>query len=96
MPHPKKRKTKSGRNQRRAHHALKSLSLTGCKKCGKPAKPHHICPECGYYNSKKIVDVSKKFLKKKEKPEKGAKKEQEKSEKEKIKTEVKEQNKTSQ
>lgn len=89
MGTPKQRRTKSARNQRRSHHALKSLILVKCRKCGKPAKPHHICPECGYYNSKKFIDFSKKLSVKKGKSDKKIKEGQKKSEKEKIEAEDK-------
>lgn len=64
MPHPKKRKTKSGRNQRRSHHSLKKVALITCKKCNQPIKPHMACSNCGYYNGKEAIDVLKKLSKK--------------------------------
>lgn len=64
MPHPKKRKTKSGRNQRRSHHSLKKIDLINCKKCNQLTKSHRACPDCGYYNGKEAVDVLKKLSKK--------------------------------
>jgi large subunit ribosomal protein L32 len=80
MPHPKKRKTKSGRNQRRSHHSLKKIDLINCKKCGQPIKSHRACSNCGYYNGKEAIDVLKKL----------SKKERIKAEKTKIKEEKKE------
>lgn len=67
MPHPKKRKTKSGTRQRRSHHALKRINLTNCKKCGKPVKSHFACSGCGYYNGRKAVDVLKRLPKRERK-----------------------------
>lgn len=64
MPHPKKRKTKSGRNQRRSHHSLKKIELINCKKCNQPIRPHTACSNCGYYNGKETIDVLKKLSKK--------------------------------
>lgn len=61
MPHPKKRKTKSGRNQRRSHHSLVPAKLASCDKCGKPVKPHFACSACGYYNKREVIDVLKKL-----------------------------------
>jgi large subunit ribosomal protein L32 len=63
MPHPKKRKTKSARNQQRSHHALKKIDLTECKKCGEPVKSHYACYNCGYYNNREAVEVVKKLSK---------------------------------
>ncbi len=64
MPHPKKKTTKAARNQRRSHHALKEVTLTTCKKCNKPIKPHHACASCGYYKGKEVLNVTKKLPKK--------------------------------
>ena len=69
MPVPKQRKTKSRRNQRRSHHALKEVSLSLCSNCGQPIRPHHMCSNCGYYKGRQVVDVLSK-LEKKEKKEK--------------------------
>ena len=52
-----RRTSKSRRNMRRSHHALKAPTVTTCSKCGKPLKPHTVCKACGYYNGKKIINV---------------------------------------
>lgn len=52
-----RRTSKSRRNMRRSHHALKVPTVTTCPKCGKPLKPHTICKACGFYNGKKIINV---------------------------------------
>ena len=91
MPHPKKRKTKSGKNQRRSHHALKKIALINCKKCNQPIKPHIACSNCGYYNGKETIDVLKKLSKKERtKIEKSKIKEDKKEEKIETKIEGKE------
>ena len=83
MPHPKKRKTKSGKNQRRSHHALKKINLINCKKCNQSIKPHIACSNCGYYNGKEAIDVLKKLSKKERaKVEKAKVKEEKKDKKE--------------
>jgi len=79
MAVPKRRKTSSRRDQRRMHLFLKSPVLIYCPKCKKPAKPHTVCLNCGYYKEKEIIDVlgklTKKERKKREKEMKGAEKE---------------------
>ncbi len=52
---PKKHKTRSGRNQRRSHHALKPLQHAVCKNCGAPTRPHRPCPSCGFYKGRKVT-----------------------------------------
>jgi len=69
MPVPKQRHTKSRRNKRRSHLALKPEYLSLCPKCGSPILPHHMCPNCGYYKGKEIINVLAK-LEKKEKKQK--------------------------
>ncbi len=91
MPHPKKRKTKSGRNERRSHHALKKIDLINCQKCNQPVKSHIACSNCGYYNGKEAIDVLKKLSKKERtKVEKIKAKEEKKEKKTKTSEEKKE------
>jgi large subunit ribosomal protein L32 len=40
---------------RRAHHAMKALTLTDCKKCGEKNLPHTACASCGTYAGRKVV-----------------------------------------
>ena len=57
---PKKRHTKGSRNQRRSHLFIEKQNLKTCEKCGKPAMPHIVCPACGFYKGKEVVDVMAK------------------------------------
>ncbi len=59
MPEPKKRHSKGRRNRRRSHHALERIYLAKCINCSSPVKPHAVCPVCGYYRGKKIIDVKR-------------------------------------
>jgi len=67
MAVPKQRKTKSRRNQRRMHIFIKQPNLVACPKCGKLILPHTVCPYCGYYKGKMVIDVFKKLTKKERK-----------------------------
>jgi large subunit ribosomal protein L32 len=55
MAVPKKKTSKSRRNMRRSHHALKVTSHGECPNCGERKLPHHICPSCGYYDGRQVV-----------------------------------------
>ncbi|WP_369017347.1 50S ribosomal protein L32 [Thermatribacter velox] len=44
------------RNKRRTHWVIKAPNLVSCPHCHMPKLPHRICPECGYYNGKQIVE----------------------------------------
>ena len=49
------------------HHYIEEPTLSPCPKCGKPAKPHTICWNCGYYKGEEVIDVLKKLNKKERK-----------------------------
>lgn len=84
MAVPKKRHTKSRRNRRRSHDALKKTQLSLCPKCKEPILPHHFCPFCGTYKGREVIDVMAKLTKKerKKKEKEMDKKEEKKTEKE--------------
>jgi large subunit ribosomal protein L32 len=59
MAVPKKRVSRSQRDQRRAHDALKPThAIEGCPACGAPKLRHHVCPACGTYRGRKVVEVA--------------------------------------
>jgi len=49
------------------HIYITPVVLTSCNKCGKPVKPHTVCPHCGYYKGKEVVNVLGKLNKKEKK-----------------------------
>ncbi|USO01341.1 MAG: 50S ribosomal protein L32 [Alphaproteobacteria bacterium] len=55
MAVPKKKTSKSKRNMRRSHHALKPVNLTACTNCGELKRPHHMCEPCGFYKGRHIL-----------------------------------------
>lgn len=57
MAVPKKKVSRSRRNQRRAHDALKSSILVECPTCGELTRPHHVCAACGYYNGREVIET---------------------------------------
>ena len=58
MAVPKKRKSKSRRDMRRAHWKLTAPNVVNCPQCTEPALPHRVCPKCGYYKGREVVKVS--------------------------------------
>ncbi len=53
MPVPKKKKSRSKRDSRRAHHDILTVKPAGtCSRCGEPRMPHRACPKCGFYRDR--------------------------------------------
>lgn len=67
MAVPKRKTTRSKRNKRRSHHAMKPAGLVKCSNCGSMVKPHIMCPDCGHYGKKQVKDARPKKELKKEK-----------------------------
>ena len=55
MAVPQNKVTKSKRNMRRAHDALKASQGVECSNCGELKRPHHVCSACGHYADKEVV-----------------------------------------
>ncbi|MBI3419991.1 MAG: 50S ribosomal protein L32 [Proteobacteria bacterium] len=54
MAVPKRKTSKSARNMRRSHHALKAERSAECPNCGEARRPHHICRHCGFYDGRQV------------------------------------------
>jgi large subunit ribosomal protein L32 len=54
MAVPKKKVSKSKRNQRRSHLSVEKLNIVFNKATGEPQLPHHVSID-GYYNGKKVI-----------------------------------------
>lgn len=57
MAVPKRKTSKSKRNKRRAHDALVAPTVVTCPECGEPKLPHRVCPSCGMYKGRKVLDI---------------------------------------
>ena len=55
MAVPQNKVTRSKRNMRRAHDALKASSAVECPECGELKRPHHVCSACGHYREREVV-----------------------------------------
>ncbi len=58
MPVPKYRTSASKRNMRRSHHALKKPPSSVCGNCEAVHFPHCVCPSCGFYNGKQVMNTA--------------------------------------
>lgn len=55
MAVPKKKVSKSRRDMRRSHEALKGSSFNECPNCGELKRPHHVCSACGFYDGREVT-----------------------------------------
>jgi large subunit ribosomal protein L32 len=57
MAVPKKKVSKSRRDMRRAHDALRASQSEECPNCGELKRPHHVCASCGHYNGREVTEA---------------------------------------
>jgi large subunit ribosomal protein L32 len=57
MPVPKAKVTRSRRNMRRSHDALSQPARSVCPQCKEPKTPHRVCPNCGFYKGRTVVET---------------------------------------
>ncbi len=56
MAVPKKKTSKSKKNMRRAHDAVSAPGMSVCPQCQETKLPHRVCPHCGTYKGKEIIN----------------------------------------
>jgi large subunit ribosomal protein L32 len=65
MPNPKRQHSTQRSRKRRTHWKLEAPGLGICSHCKKQVLPHRVCPFCGHYKDKPVIDVTPKEKKKK-------------------------------
>jgi len=55
MPNPTERHSKTRSAKRRTHYKAVAMTTGNCPNCGAAKLAHTACPECGYYNGRKII-----------------------------------------
>jgi large subunit ribosomal protein L32 len=58
-PLPKRKHSKGKKGRRRSHDALSARALVVCSQCGEKRLPHHVCPNCGHYAGREVIEVKK-------------------------------------
>ncbi len=64
MAHPKRKHSTTRRDKKRTHKKLKEPAMSLCPNCHQPKRPHHVCPQCGYYKGVKYIEIKEKKPKK--------------------------------
>jgi large subunit ribosomal protein L32 len=60
MAHPKRKHSHSRTRLRRTHQKVEAPTLTICQQC-KTAKPAYVvCPTCGFYKGKQVLEIKVK------------------------------------
>jgi len=64
MAHPKRKHSTQRTRKRRTHFKTAVPNLNPCANCHKPVVSHRVCPFCGYYKGRPVVDIKPKEPKK--------------------------------
>jgi len=59
-PVPKRKTAPSRRDRRRSHDALTLHNLVQCSNCGEMRLPHRVCPNCGHYQGREVIEIKEK------------------------------------
>ncbi len=57
MAVPKRKTSRSKRDKRRTHYRVKMPAVSLCPQCQEPRLPHSVCPNCGYYKGREVIEV---------------------------------------
>jgi large subunit ribosomal protein L32 len=57
MPNPKRRHSNARRKNRRAHDSLSKPAHAECPNCHEPKVPHRVCPHCGQYKGREVIET---------------------------------------
>ncbi|MCW2878783.1 MAG: ribosomal protein [Sphaerisporangium sp.] len=58
MAVPKRKMSRSNTRSRRAQWKTAAPSLVSCNQCRSPKLPHVVCPTCGTYNRRQVIEPS--------------------------------------
>ena len=57
MAVPKHRTSRAKRDKRRSHDAIAAPPRSKCPQCGDPKLPHRVCPTCGTYRGRELIQT---------------------------------------
>ena len=59
VPQPKHKHSSGRRDRRRSQDALESANLVVCSNCGELRLPHRVCPSCGHYKGREVIEIKR-------------------------------------
>lgn len=59
MAVPRNRLSNARKNSRRSHHAKQPKNFAICSNCKAKRISHQLCPHCGYYADRSILNMDK-------------------------------------
>jgi len=60
MAVPKRRHSSSRTRLRRSTWRVHAPQTYPCPQCREPKLPHRVCPNCGYYGTRQVIDMEAK------------------------------------
>jgi large subunit ribosomal protein L32 len=63
-PHPKRKHSQGRRDRRRSQDAIEASNLVQCSNCGEMRLPHTVCPNCGHYKGREVINTEEEKKKK--------------------------------
>jgi large subunit ribosomal protein L32 len=60
MANPTHRHTRSRRDKRRANWKISPPNIVLCPECQEPMLSHRVCPSCGSYRGRKVIEIVEK------------------------------------
>jgi large subunit ribosomal protein L32 len=58
-PLPKKKHSVARKKRKRAHIKATIPTLIACPQCRSPKPSHQVCPVCGTYNGRQVLNVTR-------------------------------------
>ena len=65
MAHPKRKHSTQRTRKKRTHKSMSDPALSVCPQCKSRKPPYQVCPFCGHYKGKKVLEIKVKKKKKK-------------------------------
>ncbi len=60
MAHPKRKHSSARSKKRRTHQKASAPLLVDCNWCKRSKPAHMVCPFCGHYKGKEVVQIKQK------------------------------------